>query len=222
MSRSRIPAAYAKKLSATPLFCGMEESAIVSAVTRAEVTVVHVEKGGVIYAPEDFLHALGVILYGRAQVTKGGADSRMLMSVLEAGELFGAATLFNDSAQYVAEVRAIVSTWALMMSEDALKHMMRLDFRIAENYMRYLTARVRYLSGRIDGFVRPTLEDRVLLYMVRGAKDGLYTPPMGVSGLAEALCIGRTSLYRAIDALTNKGRIIKQGRSFRLSEGTES
>ena len=59
-------------------------------------------KGGVIYAPHAFRRCLGVVLEGRVQVNKGA----LIMSVLEPGDLFGAAALFNDRADYATTLTA--------------------------------------------------------------------------------------------------------------------
>ena len=52
------------------------------------------------------------------------------------------------------------STWVLLISEEALRSMMQMDFRVTENYLRYLTARIRFLSGRLDGFLPQSVETR--------------------------------------------------------------
>ena len=138
------------------------------------------------------------------------------MSILHAGELFGAATLFARSGAYVARITALTSTWAVLIPEEALKGMMREDFRIAENYMAYLTARIRFLSGRIDGFAQDGAEDRLLLYLRRNATARVYAPEKGMRALSDALCMGRTTLYRALDSLAQAGIIRREGKSIVL------
>lgn len=145
----------------------------------------------------------------------------MLMSVLHAGELFGAASLFGAGKIYVATIRALESTWAVMISESAVKAMMRENTQIAENYMSYLTARIRFLSARIDGFAQGNVEDRVLLYIQRCAVNGIYTPEYSISALSDALCISRTTLYRSLDKLERSGHLVKDGKIIRLCKGKE-
>lgn len=220
MSRSKLPEAYLASARGACLFTGLCDSAVVEALRTEGVYVAHFVKGAVIYRPDGFDRSAGFLVSGEAAVTKGGGESRMLMSVLHAGELFGAATLFMpEGSPYVSTITAKASCWAVMLPEAALLTMMRRDFRIAENYMAYLTARIRFLSGRIENFTEPTAEERVLRFFQKNAVDGVFAPKVSVSAVAEALCIGRTSLYRALDALEKKGFIKKDGRVFRLSEG---
>ena len=65
----------------------------------------------------------------------------------------------------------------------------------------------------------PTAEERVLRFLQKNAVNGAFRPSVSISAIAEALCIGRTTLYRALDTLEQKGLIKKDGRLFRLPEG---
>ncbi len=219
MSRSANPTAYARLAAHTFLFTGIAEDEIARLLGAKGVWVAHFDKDQVIFDRADSVRALGIILYGACAVTKESEDGRMPMSVLRQTDLFGAASLFHDEAAYVARVAAIQSTWVLLISEDALRGMMRSDFRVAENYLRYLTARIRFLSGRLDGFLPQSVEERVLNHIKSRAEDGLYESEWSVTHLADALRISRTTLYRAMDKLVSEGKIERYGRAFRLPKG---
>ena len=81
-------------LPRTFLFAGVapEELDALLADTTAERR--RFSKNGVIYAPDDYRRELGIILSGRVLVTKGN----LVVSELTAGELFGAAALYNEDA----------------------------------------------------------------------------------------------------------------------------
>ncbi len=219
MSRSTNPTAYAKLVSGTFLFSGIPEEDIRELLTNACLRVDHYEKDQIIFDRENKNRALGIVLYGSCVVTKEGENGRMPMSVLRQADLFGAASLFHNEEEYVARVTANESTWVLLICEDALRHMMRTDFRVTENYLRYLTARIRFLSNRLDGFLPQSVEERVLNHIVTHAKNGLYESEWSVGALAETLRISRTTLYRAMDKLVSEGKIERHGRAFRLPKG---
>jgi CRP-like cAMP-binding protein len=143
----------------------------------------------------------------------------MPMSILRQTDLFGAASLFHDEEAYVARVTANESTWVLLICEDALRGMMQRDFRVTENYLRYLTARIRFLSDRLDGFLPQSVEERVFNHIKNHAEHGLYESEWSVSALAESLRISRATLYRAMDKLVSEGKIERHGRAFRLPKG---
>jgi CRP-like cAMP-binding protein len=181
--------------------------------------VEHFEKDQVIFDRTDTVRALGIILYGECVVTKESETCRMPMSVLRQTDLFGAASLFQDADAYVARVTASESTWVMLICEDALRDMMQKDFRVTENYLRYLTARIRFLSGRLDGFLPQSVEGRVLNFIKTNAENGLYESEWSVGSLAETLRVSRTTLYRAMDKLVSEGKIERHGRAFRLTKG---
>jgi len=219
MSRSTNPASYAALAGRTFLFRGLKEDEVRVLLGTEGVRVAHFEKGQTISDRDGAERALGVILFGKCAVTKENADAKMPMSELRPGELFGAASLFCREERYVARIAADASTWVLLIPEDALRSMMRREFRVAKNYMTYLTARIRFLSERLDGFLPQSVEERLYDYMRLRARDGVFEPEWSVSAIAEALRVGRTTLYRALDRLISDGKIKRCGRTFRLPEG---
>lgn len=221
MSRSLNPNAYADFVARTFLFSGIPGEEIFSLLATQGVRVEHFEKDQVIFDRADTERALGIILYGSCAVTKESVSGSMPMSVLGQADLFGAASLFHHEEAYVARVTAQKSTWVLLISEDALRSMMQRDFRVTENYLRYLTARIRFLSGRLDGFLPQSVEERVLNHIKTRAENGLYESEWSVTQIASALRIGRTTLYRAMDKLVSEGKIERHGRAFRLPKGED-
>ena len=219
MSRSANPTAYAKLAAGTFLFSGIPEEDVRSLLAQECVRVYHYEKDQIIFDRENSQRALGIILYGSCVVTKESENGKMPMSLLRQADLFGAASLFHDEEAYVARVTANESTWVLLICEAALRDMMRRDFRVTENYLRYLTARIRFLSARLDGFLPQSVEERVLNHIENHAKNGLYESEWSVSALADTLRISRTTLYRAMDKLVSEGKIERHGRAFRLPKG---
>lgn len=216
------PKAYAELAAETPLFCGVELPAIQSLLSLPGTRVETYAKGALLNSTKACAHCIGFIVSGSAKVEKNDDNGgRILMSVLHVGEVFGAASLFSGGERYVANICAMTPTRAVLIPEDAWLTMLRSDFRIAKNYMTYLTARIRYLSSRIDGFAKPSAEERVLSFLHARAKDGVYRPETSLRAIGEALCIGRTTLYRAFDALEQSHQIIKEGRSIRLLQEEE-
>ena len=219
MSRSTNPTAYAALVSDTFLFAGIPEADIRVLLDEDEILVKHYHKDEVVLDRSAKARVLGIILYGRCMVIKESDTGKMPMSVLRRKQLFGAAALFHHEPDYVARVTAAESTWVLLIPEETLKRMMKNNFGIVENYLDYLTARIRFLSARLDGFLPQTVEERVFRHISQHAENGVYRPEWSVSALAEAFRISRTTLYRAIDKLVSEGKIERCGRAFRLSKG---
>lgn len=219
MSRSSNPTVYASFAAGTFLFLGIPEEDVRLLLGAEGVRVEHVEKDQVIFDRDRNERALGIILYGSCAVTKECDGGKMPMSVLRPKDLFGAAALFHAEREYVARVSAEESTWVLLISENALRFMMQSDFRVTENYLRYLTARIRFLSRRLDGFLPQSVEERVLNHIQTNAENGFYESEWSVGALADSLCVSRSTLYRAMDKLVSEGKIERNGRAFHLPKG---
>ncbi len=201
-------------LMGTPLFTGLAPAFVQRACRLGETEVF--QPGETVFAEGGQARRLGVLLTGRAQVHKAAGDARVLMSILEPGALLGAASMFLGEATTVTEVSAMKETQVLFFREDTLKALMRENFALAENYMGYLTSRIRFLTGRIESIGSPTAADKLMNYLALNATGGALTLPAGYGALAEALCLGRASLYRAMDALEGQGKIRREGKTIYL------
>ena len=215
MSRSKMPASYAREAGGTGLFAGVEEDRIASLLSISGVTVEHYAAGTEIRSREMPVDALGILLYGKAKVLKHGASGQMPMSELHQGDLFGAAALFCGEAAYVASIRAERSTWVLSIGEGALLSMMRAEERVLVNYLRYLTGRIRFLSDRIDTFAEWDVGERLLRAMRYGAKGCVFRPHT-MKALAESLSVSRATLYRTMESLEMKGYIRRSGKEIEI------
>ena len=143
----------------------------------------------------------------------------MVMNRLTTGEVFGAAALFGEAESYVTEIAALRPCVVLCLSQELVTGWMRAHFPVAENYIRFLTGRIRFLNGKIAGFTGGQADERLTGYLLahRG-EDGQVTLPGSLLELAQSLNIGRSSLYRSLDALTQSGAIRRQGRRIYVDD----
>jgi hypothetical protein len=175
---------------------------------------VRFEKGESIYSCHAFRRALGVMLQGEAQVWRAGEDGRrVVMNRLPAGSVFGAAALFGECEAYVTEISALRRCAVLFVSQQQASDWMRGHYAIAENYIRFLSGRIRFLNQKIAEFTDGQTEDRLVRYFLdHRSGDGRVILPGSLTELAQTLNIGRSSLYRSLDALTASGAVRREGR----------
>ncbi len=205
-------------LRATPLFRGLSPAFVEEAARHGRVEAFAPRE--TVFAQGGEAHGLGVLLVGRAQVYKNTGGARVLMSVLEPGAMLGAAGLFLREAPTVTEVTALKQSRVLFFEEAVLRELMRGEFALAENYMAYLTGRIRFLTGRIESIGSHTAAEKLMNYLALNSKNGVLHLSMGYGALAEALCLGRASLYRAMDALEAEGKLRRDGKTMYLTKGS--
>ena len=192
-------------LSACPLFRGTEKGLLRQLAEEAERT--EFSSGQVVYSPRHFRRSLGVVLSGQLQVTKG----TLAVSALEPGDLFGAAALYSGEREFASTITAKGASRCLMLDQQLMDRLLAEHSQIRENYLRYLTGRIRFLSGRLQALAQPGVEGKLARYLL--ANGGSSCP---ATELCQRLGVSRASLYRAFAALEDSGLILRQGKTITI------
>ena len=170
-------------------------------------------KGEVIYDGESAKRALALVLDGRVRVLHG----RVVMNELVAGNVFGAAALFGGEDPYPTTVSAHTDCRVLFLPQATVSAWMAAVPRVGENYVRFLSDRIRFLNRRLATLTAGQTDGKLWRYLLaHRAEDGVVHLSGGLSELARALNMGRSSLYRGLDALTADGRIERRGKEIQV------
>lgn len=191
-----------------PLFARVD--AQLWAGTLEECTLVHVGKGEVLYAPEQFHRCLGVILKGRVEVRR----EALLMTILTEGDVFGAAALFTDSDEYPTTLTALAPCRVLLIPQESLRRLIWACGAFAEDYAAYLSGRIQFLSQRLEAVSAPSAEGRLARYLLSAQENGSVT--LSATQLCQRLGMGRATLYRAFNAMESAGTIAREGKTIRI------
>lgn len=161
-----------------------------------------------------------VILSGSATVTKNTGDKRIILRMMSAGSISGVATLFpeaNDTdCDGVSEIKANRKTEVLAIPSDTVVGLIDSNSEFRRRYILFLTSRIKFLNGRIRSYVSQGAAARLALHILLCDENQSGTAQLSCSAskLAEMLDVGRASLYRAFDTLTEKGIIERNGRTI--------
>lgn len=217
-----ITASMRRALDSTPLVAGLSEE------ERLELWLAlpapeWFDKDASLYTQHAFRNALGLVAAGEAQVFRVGTDGRRsAMTRLRPGSLFGAAALFGGGESYVTDVVAKTRCAVVFLPEPQLVALLQSDWRLCENYLRFLTGRVRFLNQRIDGFTGGQAEERLLWFLCRHSdSEGRVELPCPLTALAQLLDIGRSSLYRSLRELSDQGVLRRDGKTITILQRRE-
>lgn len=211
---------YFQVFSGLFLFSGIEPSSVEKAFTMENCTCIQFEAGETVYTRTKFKHSLGLVLSGALKAVKaGGTNAEVVLNTFFTGGVFGAASLFQQSDSYVAEIIAVKRSRILWLPEEMLRMLFLTDCCMAENYIRYLSGRISFLNERIDCFTGGTAQGRLEAFFWDLCQNCQGRPcvvslPCSMVCLAETLGISRASLYRAIDSLVGKGVASRRGKEF--------
>ncbi len=193
------------------LFDGLNQNEMDVCIRHVGNQYQRYRKGQVIYDPQCAQPALAYMLEGHARVMQG----RVAMNDLFAGDTFGAAALFGSGDPFPTTVVAVTDCCLWLIPQEIVCRWMAEVPRVAENYIRFLSDRIRFLNQRIITLTAGTGDDRLWQYLrSHQDADGVVSSIGGMTALAERLDMGRSSLYRSLDALAAEGRIRKEGKKI--------
>ncbi len=214
-------ARYARQLKETILFRNVHEEWIRAWLKRSQVSVSEYETGEYLFRKTDTSERIGILLRGTADVSRVSSDGLMHMSTLKKNDLFGAASLCSETDAYVTDIRCNERCRALLIGEETMLSLLSENQTVLRNYLCYLNRRIRFLNNRLDALSKNTVAARILTYLEAEAKDRVYHVG-NYTKLSESLCVSRATLYRAIDALEEEGKIQRNGKEIILTEEYES
>lgn len=202
-----------KRLEGLFLFRGLEREGLEEMLRDPRCTRKRCTRGIVVYSPQVYASSLGVLLSGRLEVSK----EHLIVSTLGPGELFGAAALFQTGGAYATTLTARTECDVVIFPQELVEELFRRDGGAAMAYIRYLSDRVRFLSGKLDQLLAGGAEARLARYLVsRGTEDGVAALDCSLTGLAARLNVSRASLYRAFATLEDLGIVNRQGRQVHI------
>ena len=191
------------------LFQGVEPALIGRVIKSAYV--LEIERGDTAYERQRFRRCLGVVLEGVLSVRK----EALLVSTLRTGDLFGAAALFNEEEEYPTVLTARSDCRLLLIPQESVRELICDSGAFAENYVSYLSGRIRFLSRRLDTLTADRCENQLASYLLSAdGEDGEVT--ISATQLSQRLCVGRATLYRAFEVLEGNGVILREGKTIRI------
>ena len=203
-----------KKITEISLFEKCDKKTLCAVLEECNCQIRTFSDGEILRSPSNTDRVVGVILKGKATVTTPDTARNTLLRFLGKGELFGIANLFSE-APYISVIRANGECRAFLLPEQAIRQLLERDTAFLYRYLGFLSGRVRFLNQKIGYLTAGSAERRLALYLNSLGTRTVHLDA-SISSLSELLDVGRASLYRAFDKLTEDGFIDKQGRIFTL------
>ncbi len=159
---------------------------------------------------------IGVLLEGRATVKRNNSDGASIsVRNIAAGEIFGSVSIFGDWKDGLSSITAQSKGLICYICEEKFKSLLFAFPQVSLNYIAFLSDRLRFLNTNLDIFTANSTEAKLYKFLSSLADEQGYADlTINMSELAHRLNVGRSSLYRDIDSLTQKGLITRQNNVF--------
>lgn len=188
-------------LEKVPLFRGLQRESVRCLLEEAGSREIAYEKGDFLVRSGETPEGLLILLEGRAQVRKG----ELVLRELSPGDLTGVSALFGEEARMETDITAAGRLKLLFLPRTAVAKALARDPLFAQNYIAFLSSRIRFLNGLIGRFSGGDVTERTLYYLLEQAKIQGPSFPFSPTRAAAELGVGRASLYRALDQLKGEG-----------------
>ncbi len=155
-----------------------------------------------------------VLTDGSAVVYADRSDRTSLMRYVRKSDTVGVAS-FYTSSEFSSEVVSFPGRSVFLMIgtgfTEAISETSSFS-RFSLNYLSYLSDRIAFLMSRISCVTSGSADSQLAFFLRNSAgKDRVVRIDMPMSSLASLLNIGRASLYRSLDHLTDAGVILRDG-----------
>lgn len=204
-------------LSTSPLFKGLGTEELIK-LTNEYMSVRICEKNEIIISETNYTRALGIIIKGSASVIKHSGQSEILMSILKKGDIFGMATLFYEEENYLTEIRAKEKVTMAVFSKENVRKMLSFYPQVNENYITILSEKIHFLNNKISTYTRAENIRKVAFFIIQNKdeKKMEVTLPYSITKFADALGVGRASVYRAFETLESENVINRDGKKITI------
>lgn len=198
-------------LKKTRIFKDADEKILTSVLNTYGKSVSY-SKNDIVFSRDSYSPVLCIIIKGEARVSKG----ETVISHLKDGEIFGAAFLYNQSYEFENTVTALTPLKVVIIEKSGVDELIKRDSSISFNYISYLSERIGFLNSKIEGYTKPSAEEKLMLYLKKNAdiNNGKCEISVSMTELSHVLQISRASLYRVIETLENQGKICRDGKKI--------
>lgn len=181
-------------------------------------------KGAQIYRMDDPVHGAGILLSGRAQVyTEDVQGARMIVSQLEAGELFAESFSCADEKLMPVAVEALTDCAVLFVDCGRIaatcSSSCAFHNRLIRNLMRVLAEKNIQQSRKIRHLSRRSTREKLLSYLGEQAalnRSAQFLIPFTRQELADYLCVDRSAMSAELSKLQREGVLSYHKSAFKL------
>lgn len=205
-------------LRSLPLFEGVDEKVLSSALQNGDIESREYEPDEAILSPADKYKRAIIFLSGTAEVYSADNSRNLLLRTFERGQIVGVSNLFSED-DFPSRVIAARRCSVLEIPPKKFGKILESDKRAMYNFLAFLSGKIRYLNRKIVTLTAGSAERRLAYFLDTSIPDERSESAeitVQMNSLCEMLNLGRASLYRAADKLVEEGYILRTGKTIKV------
>lgn len=206
------------------LFEGFETFQLKTMLQCFDPKINFYEKGDFIVLSGDRYYGLGILVEGTAVVSKeNAAGSRVMMTTIAAGDLFGEVIAFSGKEIWPASVQAQTSSKAIFIENNTILNQCSeacsFHSLLIRNLLKIVSNRAMILNSRVEYLSMKSISSKIaclLLEYLRKSGSNTFRLPMNRNEMADFLNISRPSMSREMGIMRDNGIIDFQKEAIKI------
>jgi CRP/FNR family transcriptional regulator, dissimilatory nitrate respiration regulator len=182
------------------------------------------KKNEYIITAGDRFDSIGIVLNGQVTISKeNAAGSRVVMSVLGQGEMFGEMVAFSSRSKWPATVQAQETCEILFLPRDKIvgecSKLCSSHRILIQNFLRIISERALMLNKKVEYLTIRSMRGKISTYLLEQYKmtqDRNIMLPLKRNELADFLNVSRPSMSREMCKMRDEGVIDFHLSAFRI------
>jgi len=202
-------------LSETLLFEGIQRSDLVAMMDCLQPRICQYKKDECIAMAGDVSESVGILLKGRAAVTKETiSGDRVIIAVLQQGDMFGEMIVFTEHPVWPSTVTAKEHCTVFFLSGKKITgqcdKVCPWHRALILNMLRIVSERALALNKKIEYLTIRSMRGRISAFLMEQHKKTgrtLFVLPMNRNDMADFLNVSRPSMCREMSRMKDEGII---------------
>ena len=215
---------YLDVLTGSALFADIQRSDAEAMIGCLGARAERYQSGEAILREGEPADRLGLVLAGRAQVTRTDYDgNRSVLTDVGPGEMFAEAFAFADVPRMPVDVTAVEETNVLLLDAQRITHTCtnacEFHNRLILNLLGVVASKNLAMNRKLEITARRTTREKLLAYLEMQAKahgSASFTIPFDRQALADYLEVDRSGLSAEIGKLRREGVLESVKNKFTL------
>ena len=204
-----------KFLVSSPIFHDISASELEVMLDCLKPRIQHYKKNSYIAVEGETFTGLGILLSGEASVAKENASgSRIIMTMIAPGDLFGEMIAFSAKEYWPASVFAQTTCSVMFLSPEKIiggcSNECANYKQLIKNMLGILSAKALFLNQRVEYLAIKGMREKISTYLLEQYKinnKNTFTLPLKRTEWADFLNVSRTALSRELGRMRDEGII---------------
>lgn len=215
---------YIPILKLTNLFAGVGEEEISAMLGCLQAKLRSYKKGEYIFRQGEHISNITVLLEGKLHIQRDDYwGNRSIISIIDAGEMFGEAYIAPDSGALLNDVVAVEDSVVIFFDVRKIlttcSSSCKFHTMVVQNLFFAISEKNRKLLRKLGHMSKRSTREKLISYLSEEAKrqkSGVFTIPFNRQQLADFLSVDRSAMSNELCKMRDEGLLEFEKNKFKL------